>query len=130
MFHLSVWDSFLLVYVVTVGAWLIVRDVRERRAAKQANLEGRVSRLQGQVAALSGQLERLSSVPPPPLSSPVLVIPRSGSFPAVPPLPMLDDSWAEEPTSPRMLIPVEIVDDSGEVEVPSTLRSGYSPAAE
>lgn len=131
MFHLSAWDSFLLAYVVSVGAWLIARDVRARRAEKKANLEGQVIVLQKQVATLSGQLERLSSAPPPPpLSSPVLVVPRSGSFLVAPSLPRLDDGWGDEPTSPKLVIPVEIVDDAGELEVPSTLRSGYPSAAE
>ncbi len=56
-----------------------------------------------------------------------MVISRSDSLPAA--SPSHDDpEWAEEPTNPRM-VRVEIVDDSGEMTVPSTLRSGLMLAA-
>jgi len=130
MVHLTVGDSFLIAYATSVGVWLVSREVRAYRLRKKENLESQVASLQAQVSYLSNQLLRttntfaISS-----LSPPVTIIPRLSETPSEPVLS--DDYRADEPTNPRMRIPVEIVDDSGEVEIPETLRSHtFESAAE
>lgn len=138
MFHLAPWDAFLGAYLVTVFSWLSFRELQARRIERRTNLQGQITKLQSEVASLSGEVQRLSSRPPPqPMSSPVVVIPRSESLP-VSPISFRDTLYRpsltdeEEPTTPLLrapLIPVEIVDDSEEVAIPETLRSGAGNAA-
>lgn len=66
MFRLTGWDAFLLIYVVSVGVWLLVREYLSRRQTVKDNLQGQITLLREEVANLSGEVQRLSSIPPPP----------------------------------------------------------------
>lgn len=130
MFGMSPSDSFLTLYVVSVGGFLLWRALAR---------DSKVKALKAEIAALSGEVQKLSSRPgsSSTVKTPVVVIPREDASHVI---LSLDNTMAEfvpafhdgppyeEAPAPRMsgMIPVVIVNDEDD-EVPETLRSRVDP---